>query len=222
MPNEQDEDVVDAAGLRARLRHVHWIGGGSGGGKSTIARRLAGRYGWRLYATDDVMRDHAGRTTPQEAPFLHRFMAMDMDERWVNRSPETMLETFHWFRGEGFGLIVEDLLRLPQEPCVVVEGFRLLPRLVRPLLATPEQAVWLLPTPEFREAALRSRAVAGEGFVWQTSDPARAGRNLAARDRMFTARLQEETGRLRLRAIRVDTTMTEDDLAEQVAAAFGL
>ena len=41
---------------------------------------------------------------------------MDMDERWVNRSPGTMLETFHWFRGEGFGLIVEDLLRLPAEP----------------------------------------------------------------------------------------------------------
>jgi hypothetical protein len=223
MQHEQDdEDVVDAAELRARLRHVYWIGGGSGGGKSTIARRLAGRHGWRLYATDDVMRDHAGRTTPLEAPFLHRFIAMDMDERWVNRSPETMLETFHWFRGEGFGLIVEDLLRLPQEPCVVVEGFRLLPRLVRPLLTTPEQAVWLLPTPEFRQAAIRSRAVPGEGFVWETSDPARAGRNLAERDRMFTGRLQEETERLRLRAIRVDTTMTEDDLAEQVAAAFGL
>jgi hypothetical protein len=58
--------------------------------------------------------------------------------------------------------------------------------------------------------------------VWETSDPARAGRNLAERDRMFTGRLQEETERLRLRAIRVDTTMTEDDLAEQVAAAFGL
>jgi len=24
-----------------------------------------------------------------------------------------MLETFHWFRGESFGLIIEDLLRLP-------------------------------------------------------------------------------------------------------------
>jgi hypothetical protein len=55
---------------------------------------------------------------------------MSMDERWVNRSPETMLETFHWFRGEGFGPIVEDLLALPAEPGVVAEGFRLLPHLV--------------------------------------------------------------------------------------------
>ncbi|MEU8876006.1 hypothetical protein AB0D24_33650 [Streptomyces javensis] len=214
--------MTDAAELAARLRHVFWIGGGSGAGKSTVARRLADRYGWRLYATDDVMRDHADRATPEEAPFLHEFIAMDMDERWVNRSPEVMLETFHWFRGEGFGLIVEDLLRLPPEPCVIVEGFRLLPHLVRPLLDAPQHAVWLIPTPDFRQAAIRSRSVPGEGFVWRTSDPARAGRNLAERDRMFTTRIEEEAERLRLRTVEVDTTMTEDDLTERVARAFRL
>ncbi|MER7372546.1 hypothetical protein [Streptomyces lanatus] len=212
--------MTEATDLAERLRHVYWIGGGSGAGKSTIARRCADRYGWRLYATDDVMGDHARRTTPREAPFLHDFMAMDMDERWVNRSPQAMLETFHWFRGEGFGLIIEDLLRLPREPHIIVEGFRLLPHLVKPLLARPGNAVWLLPTPEFRQAALRSRAVPGEGFIWETSDPERAGRNLAERDRMFTSGLRDEIERLHLRAIQVDTTMDEGDLTEQITAAF--
>jgi hypothetical protein len=46
-----------------------------------------------------------------------------------------MLETFHWFRGEGFSMIIEDILRLPKEPGVIAEGFRLLPHLVEPLLA---------------------------------------------------------------------------------------
>lgn len=216
----RDEDLTNPADLRARLRHVYWIGGGSGGGKSTIARRLADHYGWHLLATDDVMADHARRTTPQEAPFLHEFMAMDLDERWVNRSPATMLETFHWFRGEGFGLIVEDLLRLPREPCVIVEGFRLLPHLVQPLLAAPEHAVWLLPTPEFRQAAFRSRAVAEEGFLRNTGDPVKAGRNLAERDEMFTRRLQEETERLQLSSIQVEIALTEDDLAERVTTLF--
>ncbi|KUN81597.1 hypothetical protein AQJ66_23830 [Streptomyces bungoensis] len=216
------EEVIHAAELPARLRHVYWIGGGSGAGKSTTARRLAERYGWHLYMTDDVMADHAARTTREDAPLLHRFLAMSMDDRWVNRSPKDMFETFHWFRGEGFGLIVEDLLRLPREPCVLVEGFRLLPHLVKPLLAVPEQAVWLLPTPEFRQSAFLGRSAPGEGFVWRTSDPARAGRNLAERDRMFTGSLREETERLRLRAVQVDTTMTEEDLAEQVIRAFRL
>jgi len=214
-------ETADAAALRARLRHVYWIGGGSGAGKSTIARRIAARHGLHLYATDDVMSDHARRGTPDDSPLLAEFAAMDMDERWVNRSPETMLEKFHWYRGESFSLIVEDLLRLPSEPCVIVEGFRLLPHLVNPLLAVPDHAIWLLPTPEFRRAALE-----GRGSLWQiagkTSNPGKALRNLLERDRMFTRRLHEETERLELRAIEVDTTMTEADLAKRATEALGL
>jgi 2-phosphoglycerate kinase len=219
--HEEAAEAAESAVLRARLGHVYWIGGGSGAGKSTIARRMAARHGLRLYATDDVMRDHAARSTPEDSPFLTEFQAMDMDERWVNRSAETMLETFHWFRGEGFGLIVEDLLRLPREPGVIVEGFRLLPHLVRPLLSTPGHAVWLLPTPEFRRAAFDSR-----GSLWEiarkTGDPERALHNLLTRDRMFTSRLYEETKRLGLRVIEIDTTMTEDHLAERVTKALDL
>lgn len=150
--------MTDATEVRARLRHVRWIGGGSGAGKSTIARRLADRHGLRLYSTDDAMSDHVGRCTPEEAPFLQEFLVMGMDERWADRSPETMLKTFHWFEGEGFHLIVEDLLRLPEQPGVVVEGFRLLPHLVAPYLTHADQAVWLLPTPT--SAGPRSTAAA--------------------------------------------------------------
>ena len=150
---------------------------------------------------------------------MTEFAAMNMDERWVSRPPETMLETFGWFRGEGFGLIVEDLLRLP--PGVIAEGFRLLPRLVRPLLAEPQHAVWLLPAPEFRRAVFENRGAPLQ-FWQRTSDPDRALRNLLERDRMFTAQLREEAGRLALPVIEVDATVTEDALVRRVAKAFGL
>jgi hypothetical protein len=152
--------LAGAAVLRARLRHVYWIGGGSGAGKSTIARRI-------------------------------------------------------------FGMIVEDLLRLPREPCVIIEGFRLLPRLVQPLLVVPGHAVWLLPTPGFRRAAMEGRGSLRE-IAQKTSDPDKALRNLLERDRMFTERLQHETKRLGRRVIEVNTTMTDDDLAGRVTKAFGL
>jgi hypothetical protein len=222
MSPERHDETSDGAALRERLRHVYWIGGGSGAGKSTIARRIAARHGLRVYATDDVMADHARRSTAEDSPSLHRFMAMDMDERWVHRDPGAMLETFHWFRGEGFGLIVDDLLGLPREPGVVVEGFRLLPRLVEPLLSVPAHAVWLLPTPAFRQAVFRSRGGSASGFLARTTDPERALRNLLERDRLFTDILREETARLGVAAIEVDATMTEDDLAGRVTEAFGL
>ena len=118
-------DVADDELVR-RLAHVYWLGGASGAGKSTIAARLAERLGLHLYSTDDVMPDHARRSTAESSPHLAEFVAMSMDERWVDRSPEAMLDSFHWYRGEAFDLIVEDLLALPPEP-VIAEGFRLLP-----------------------------------------------------------------------------------------------
>ncbi|NUT32895.1 MAG: hypothetical protein HOV79_07455 [Hamadaea sp.] len=207
--------------LRERLAHVYWIGGGSGGGKSTVARRLADDHGLRRYATDDVMAEHSRRSTRADCPELHAFMAMDMDERWLRRSPQLMLETFHWYRGEAFGMIVDDLLRLPRDRGVVVEGFRLLPHLVRPMLHRPAQAVWLLPTPEFRRYAFADR-----GSLWkiagQTSDPDRALANLLERDAMFTARVEREARELGLLTLTVDGAGTEGELADRVAAAFGL
>jgi 2-phosphoglycerate kinase len=211
-----------AKALQEQLEHVYWIGGGSGAGKSTIARRIAAQHGLRVYPTDDVMTDHARRSSPEDCPLLHRFMAMDMDERWVKRSPKTMFETFHWFRGESFNLIIEDVLQLPREPGVVVEGFRLLPHLLKPLLAVPSRAVWFLPAPEFREAVLASRGGSAWGFLARTTDPERALRNLLERDRMFTDILREETARLRLPAIEVDATTTEEDLVKRVTEGFGL
>jgi hypothetical protein len=212
---------VNADELRGRLRHVRWIGGGSGAGKSTIAGRLAARHGLTLYRTDDVMTDHAGRCPPADCPSLATFVAMSMDERWVRRSPQAMLETFHWFRGEGFGLVVADLLRLPRKRGVLVEGFRLLPRLVAPLLTHPQSAVWLLPTPGFRRSAFEDR-----GTLWQiadrTSDPPRALRNLLERDRLFTERLRQDTHLLGLQAVEVDTATSVDDLLRRTASALRL
>ena len=86
-------------------------------------------------------------------------------------------------------------------------------------LGGPHRAVWLLPTPEFRRAALEHR-----GSLWtiagQTSDPERALANLLERDHLFTERLAAQVRRLDLPAIAVDPSMTEDDLAVRVAASF--
>jgi 2-phosphoglycerate kinase len=212
--------VVMKHALQEKLRHVYWIGGGSGAGKSTIARRIATEHGLRVYATDDVMADHARRSTMEGSPLLHRFLAMDMDERWVNRPPTTMLETFHWFQGEGFNLVLDDLRCLPREPGVLVEGFRLLPRLVAPLLSVPAHAVWLLPTPAFREAVIEKRGGSSSGFLARTTDPERALRNLLKRDQMFTDALREEAARLGLSVITVDAATPEDDLVRRVTEVF--
>lgn len=222
MPSEKRGASAGIATVREQLRHVYWIGGGSGAGKSTIARRIAQAHALYLYATDEMMPEHSRRSTPEDCPFLHEFLAMDMDERWVNRSPATMLETFHWFRGEGFNMMIEDLVRISTKVPVIAEGFRLLPHLVKSLLLGSDRAVWLLPTPGFRRATLERRRGSTSGFLSKTSDPDRALQNLLERDRMFTDRLRAEVEDLELRAIEVNTAATEDDSASAITRIFGL
>lgn len=133
-----------------------------------------------------------------------------------------MLDTFHWFRGEGFDFIVEDLLNLPRESGIIVEGLRLLPQFVKPLLSLRTHAVWLLPTPEFRQRVIASRGGSSWGFLAKTSNPDKALGNLLERDRLFTDILRKETARLGLHVIDVTNTTSEDDVAQQVTDVFGL
>lgn len=204
---------------RRSLRGVRWIGGGSGAGKTTIAARLASETHSRLYDSDAAMAGHARLLDPAEAPRLHEFLAMSMDERWLSRSPTAMLDSFHWFAGEGFDLVVDDVASLAVEGGVLAEGLRLVPRRVAPLLTDRHAAVWLLPTPEFRRMALERR-----GSLWTiadgTSDPPRALENLLERDRLFTDRLRAEVADLGLRSIDVDVGDTEDDVHALVADHF--
>ena len=222
MVRSEQQSTSHPATLRAHLGHVYWIGGGSGAGKSTIARRIAAEHNMRLYSTDEAMAEHSRLSTSEDCPLLREFMAMDMDERWLNRSPKQMLETFHWFRGEGFNMITQDLLRLPTDRPVIVEGFRLLPTLLTPLLSRSDRAVWLFPTPAFREAAIQKRGRYGPSFIGKTSDPEKALQNLLQRDRMFTDQLRKEVERLGLASIAVHPGMSEDDSVRVIRQLFGL
>lgn len=208
-------DLIEA------LAHVYWVCGASGAAKSTIARRLTAAHDMAHYSTDEAMRDHAARCNPEACPQLQAFKTMTMDERWVSRTPDVMLATFHWYQGEAFDLIVEDLLALPRDKRVVVDGFRPLPHLVKPLLASPRQAIWLLPTPEFRRKAFEAR-----GTMWdipnKTSQPERALENLLTRDALFTEQLRRATAAEGVATLAVDGSRTEDELFDAVVAHFGL
>lgn len=210
--------------MRRRLAHVRWLGGSSGAGKSTIATRFAEAHGLRLYRSDETLRRHVAVATPDRHPLATAFVGMSMDERWLDRPPGTMLDTFHGFHGELFEMIVDDLLALPTEPPILAEGFRLLPRLVAPLLRSPDgarQAAWLISTPTFRLAAFEARGTDWHG-AQRTRDPGRAMRNLQERDGLFAARVADEASGLGLATIAVDGSISVEALSAQVASALGL
>jgi hypothetical protein len=147
---------------------------------------------------------------------LTSFVAMPPDERWLSRPAETMLSTFPWFAGERFDRILADLARLPAAPTTLAEGFRLLPRLVQPLMERPWHGVWLATTSEHRREVVESRS-AEEQFWRRTSDPETALERLLERDSLFAEQVVREAESLGLAVVVVDGTRSVDDVANEIA-----
>ncbi len=208
-------ELVD---LRTRLRHVLWIGGGTGAGKSSVAIALAERYGLERYNYDwHDSRDHAERTRADRHPHNATFLAMTLDERWLRHVPREMADEAIDIFGERFEMVIEDLLAMPEHTPVIADGFGLLPELVHPILESPRQAIFLLPTPELRVVALERR---GWGSVEGTSDPVRARENRLARDALLTDHIRGSAAALGLVAGEVDGSRSLADIASAVARHF--
>ena len=180
------------------LSHVLWIGGGQGSGKSSVARALARRFDLQLYNVDHRTWVHEARMPATE------FGALSMDERWVQPSPERMLDWFVNTSRHRFRLVLEDLRDLPGSPSVIVEGPQLFPTSVSAVLSDPDQALFLIPDRNEQQARLLER-----GPIPGTSNGSRARANATERDLMISARFAREARELRLTAIPVDRPLDE-------------
>ncbi len=206
--------------FRRTLSHVLWLGGGTGAGKTTIARKLSEKYSLQHYDYDyQDSRSHSERTRPDLHPNRSRFLAMSLDERWVLRSPQEMVESALRGRDERFGMVLEDLLAMPTDRVIIAEGFGLDPDLVQPLLTSSRQAIWLLPTSRLRLHTLESR-----GSLWampnKTSDPERALANRLERDRLLTEHVARVAAELRLRTVEIDIDQSLEAVFASVEAHY--
>lgn len=124
------------------LAHVLWIGGASGAGKTTVAGRLARRWGLRMYSSDTRTWEHRDRAIAAGVEAAIRFEKLSHEER-TNAPLEDQ-------RAMGLGversaMMVDDLRGLPRRPLVLAEG-----TLLPPSVVDPCRSVWLLPTGEFQ------------------------------------------------------------------------
>jgi hypothetical protein len=204
--------------LRERLSHVLWIGGGTGAGKSSVATALVRRYGLVRYDYDwHDARDHTERTRPDRHPHRAAFLAMSLDERWVHPTPRDMADNAVGSFRDRFEMVIEDLLALPRGQLVVADGFGLLPELIHPLAPNPRQAIFLLPTPEFRAGALEKR---GWRTIDGTSDADRARANRLARDDLLTEHVRQKAAQRGFASINIDGSRGLAEVIDEVERHF--
>jgi hypothetical protein len=200
--------------MRARLRHVLWIGGGPQAGKTTLSRLLAGKWDLKIYNLDwHAVREHA---VPEHAlrpgSAARAFTRLSMDERWAVPSALDLLERSIAVWQEGFTLVIEDLLALPDSRTIVAEGPGAFPWCVAPLLSSARQAIFLVPTRERRDIVAARRWGSGQltrfpGIV----ERERALSNISTRDALLDARIVSSCAELGLRCERLDGSLDLDD-----------
>jgi hypothetical protein len=209
--------------ISQRLQHVRWLAGGTGAGKSTVAHLLAARSGAIVYDGDRAEHDWSSRCTQREHPYLYANLLLTKEDR-ATLTPTERFEGMASRHGETIGLLVEDLLELPNDRPVVVDWFGNTPRDVCPLLTWPGQAVFLLPTKEFRGRALGSRYADPRRAAanWGTADSSVALANRLARDELWDAEIRAQAEDLGLPVIDIDGTRDAEAVAEELARRFRL
>ena len=201
------------------LERVLWIGGGTGAGKTTIAKAIAERQGLEPYDYDwQDARGHNDRSRAERHPYRAAFLALSMDQRWVLQTPEAMADSTIGQFAERFEMVLEDLAAM-DAPRVVAEGFGLLPELVAPHLTSRRQAIFLLPTPATRERNYASRGWAG---IDGTSDHGRASRNKLDRDALLTEHVRRTARSHDLVTVELDGSQAVDTVIALAERHFGL
>jgi hypothetical protein len=203
------------------LRHVRWIAGGTGAGKSTVARLLERRLGAVVYDGDRAERGWLPRVTRQEHPHMYAGLRLTKSER-AALSPSEKFHGSASLHGETIGFVVEDLLAMPADRPILVDWFGIMPRYVAPLLSRPEHAVFLLPTKEFRERALRTRFADPDRARanWGSLDTSVALANRLGRDELWDAEIRRQAVEHGLPVIDVDGTRGPESIADELAANF--
>jgi hypothetical protein len=145
----------------------------------------------------------------------------DPDAAWVRPTPAEMAETSRAVFVERFHMALDDLRLVPRGVVVIAEGWGLRPELVAPLLASPDRAIFLVPTREFRDRQLSQLERAGRLGAAGLSDPARAQRNRVERDEILARDVVDSAAQHGLRVLQVDGSRDAPAVAELVEEQFG-
>jgi hypothetical protein len=144
----------------------------------------------------------------------------DPEAFWVKKAPQEMAEITRRVWDDRFPMVLDDLAMVPAGATVLAEGWGLRPERVAPLIDSPRQAIFLVPTEEFRQHQLATLPRGRGFFIPGVSDPERAQRNRVERDRLLAEEVVAQADALGLRVVHVDGLGGEERIVSLVEEHF--
>jgi len=101
---------------------------------------------------------------------------------------------------------------------IVAEGFGFTPELLSPILSSKRQAIWLVPTEDFKWASMERRNK--PSFRDEVSDPKRATRNIFVRDMLLAKQVRAQAQSRGLTVYEIDGSRSVEEMAVLVEQHF--
>ena len=202
------------------MNSIYWIGGAPCSGKSTIAEKLAFKYGLSLFKSDDHMYAHMRLARAEQQPVMAKLAALSWDEIWT-RPVEVQMQDEFAFYHEEFDMLLEELALYPQGQPILAEGNAWLPELLGRLQTPPGRIVYIIPTKEFQVANYLQREFTKD-ILAQCADPQAAFENWMERDARFGDKVDQTACQMGLPVIRVDGRLSIEETTALVEKTFNL
>lgn len=199
---------------------MFWLGGSPCAGKTSISEVLASRFDLDVYRVDEAFEVHAQNFDPDLHPTLTKWRVSSWNQRWMQPIETLVQDVIACYR-EHFTLILADILSMPKDRPLLVEGTALLPRQVAAVLAERHRAIWVVPTANF-QAEHYARRDWVHGVLEQCDDREAAFHNWMERDAGFARWLMAEVNALGLELLQVDGKQTLEENAEAIVSHFRL
>jgi hypothetical protein len=189
-----------------------------------VATALAQRFDLDVYSGDRAEHHWLERSSLERQPRFTAARGQLPGDVWRGLSAEQVFEAMAGRYAETVGFLVNDLLDRPADRIVVVDYFGVQPRDLAPLLSWPGQAAFLVPTAQFRRAALTRRYADPDRARanWGDLDPAAVLETRLARDALWDTEVTGQASALRLPLLTVDGSRTVGELAGDLAQRFRL
>ncbi len=200
------------------LENVFWLGGSPCAGKSSIADILAHRLNFDLYRVDEKFDIHLESLDRKNHANLSNWRDSDWNQRWMQPAQNLLQNIMGCYR-EHFSFILNDILLMPREKPLLVEGAALLPQCVAPLLPASNYAIWLIPGFDFQQKHYSKRAWV-RPIVEQCNNPEDAFQNWMRREADFSVWLEKEVESMKLNYLKIDGKHTIEENSAAVEASF--